>query len=296
MNKLKCFFLTAIKGILLGFAMVIPGLSGGTIAFVLGIYEKLIKEIACFQFSNIKSVIMLFSFNKAKIKKHLLVLKTMWDWSFLLPLSAGGFFAIVFFVVFASGWIQESSLIFYSFVFGLICASLIPPAQQIKKSFQTFFLFLISFLVNFCLFYCAKDVFLISKDPHVIVFAPVGFLISIALIIPGVSGSYILLLLGLYERTLTALKQLDVLPVLLFVIGLILGFFFTARGIQKMLKNYKDQSLAVILGLILGSLPSIYPLSLSPFVWSTDHATFFIFMSLGFFLFLIISFIPRFQK
>ena len=141
----------------MGFSMVLPGLSGGTMAFILGIYEKLIQEIACFKNSYIKSFLMCFSFQPVKVKKHFLILKKAWDWAFLIPLLIGALFSLVLFVVFAGDWISAHSLIFYSFIFGLILGSLIPPFQQIKKDFQAFALFFVSFVLNAFLFAYGKE-------------------------------------------------------------------------------------------------------------------------------------------
>ena len=121
-------------------------------------------------------------------------------------------------------------------------------------------------------------------------FIPVGFLIAMALIVPGISGSYLLLIFGLYEKTLLALKQLNVLVIVFFALGVFLGFIATAKWIQKMLKRYWNQSLAVILGLMAGSLYAVYPLNdedlergmfSNPLFWSRDQIEFVVFAFLG---------------
>ena len=283
------FFIRLLKGILLGFSILLPGMSGGTMAFILGIYEKLIQEIARFKSSYIKSFLMLFSFQPVKIKKHFLILKKAWDWLFLIPLFCGMFFSVVVFVVFVSDWIKDYSLIFYSLIFGLILGSLIPTFKQIKKSLPVLALFVLSLVLNHFLLSYGKEFlhFPSGKMPDFL-FVPVGFLIAMALIVPGISGSYLLLILGLYEKTLFALKQWNFIILICFVLGLLLGFIVTAKGIQKMLKSYWDQSLAVILGLMAGSLSSIYPLSgksfkiFEPLNWTKEFICFLLCASFGF--------------
>ena len=266
--------------------MVLPGISGGTLAFIMGIYEKLIEEISAFKSSHIKSAFLCLSFNKKRIKTYFLTLKETWDWAFLFPLSFGMGLAIVLFVRFAGGWIQTYSLIFYSFILGLILASLIPPFQQMQKSFQTFLLFMLSFSSNLAVFTLDGSVLHLQASP--LLFAPIGFLVAMTLIIPGISGSYLLLVLGLYEKTILALKNLDALIISLFLFGVTLGFVLTAKLIKKILTRWWDRSLAVILGLILASVYSIYPLKHKGFAWSEEHLDFSVWMSLGFLSFLLL--------
>ena len=143
---------------------------------------------------------------------------------------------------------------------------------------------MLSFSLNLAFF--TMDTEVLNLQPNPLIFAPIGFLAAMTLIIPGISGSYLLLVLGLYETTLLALKSLDHLIISFFLMGVILGFILTAKAIKKVLTRHWDRSLAIILGLILGSVYSIYPLKNEGFVWSEKHPTFFIWMSLGFLSFL----------
>ena len=281
---MKNFILNVLKGAGLGLSMVLPGISGGTLAFIMGIYEKLIEEISAFKMSHIKSAFLCLSFDKNRIRTYFLTLKETWDWAFLFPLLIGMILSIVLFIRFAGDWIQTYSLIFYSFILGLILASLIPSFQKMRKSLHTFLFFMLSFSLNLAFF--TMDTEVLNLQPSPLIFAPIGFLAAMTLIIPGISGSYLLLVLGLYETTLLALKSLDHLIISFFLMGVILGFILTAKAIKKVLTRHWDRSLAIILGLILGSVYSIYPLKNEGFVWSEKHPTFFIWMSLGFLSFL----------
>ena len=298
--KIK-FFLISLKGFGLGLSMILPGVSAGTMAFVMGVYEKLIKEISNFKIKHIKTLMLCFSFNKSQIKTNLTLLKNSWDWPFLTPLVIGAFTALILFVSLAGDFITQYSFEFYSIIFGLILASAIPTLQSAKKSLSFFLLLFGSFFLNFVLFafgseFISTGAEFIStkKEVSSLIFLPVGFLISIALIVPGISGSYLLLVLGLYEKTLAELKSLNLFVISLFTFGVMLGFLLTAKLIQKMLKKYWNQSLAVIIGLMLGSLYAVYPLeksSLSDFlVFNKNHTLFLVYMLSGFSCFMAFHF------
>ena len=281
---MKNFIINILKGLLLGLSIVLPGISGGTLAFILGIYEKLIEEISAFKSSHLKSAVLCLSFKREHIKNSLQNLKETWDWAFLVPLLMGIFLAVFLFISLAGAWIQNHSLIFYSFILGLILASLIPPFQEMHKSFHTFLAFTFSLVLNLALFTLSTETLHLQASP--LLFAPIGFLIAITLIIPGLSGSYLLLMLGLYETTILSFKNLDILMISLFLMGILVGFIVTAKFIKKILIRSWDYSLAIILGLILGSIYSIYPLKKEGLNWSQKHPIFFYWMLLGFFSFL----------
>ena len=138
---MKNFILNVLKGVGLGLSMVLPGISGGTLAFIMGIYEKLIEEISAFKISHIKSALLCLSFDRNRIRTYFLTLKETWDWAFLFPLLIGIILSIILFIRFAGDWIQTYSLIFYSFILGLILASLIPCLSKDEKISPYFSLF-----------------------------------------------------------------------------------------------------------------------------------------------------------
>ena len=242
--------------------MALPGISGGTMAFILGIYEKLIGEISKAQIKHLKSLFLFLSFKRKQMQQSALFLWNTWDWAFLTPLLFGVVSSGVLFVVFAPPVIDQHPLPFYSVIFGLILASLFKPFKEMRKTAKTLFLLLLSFAVNILIFSFGfgQNFYLFSGGLFPFIFLPVGFLISIALIVPGLSGSYILLILGLYEKTLLALKQGDFIVIGYFLMGLIIGVFSIAKLIQYLIQNYFHETMAIILGLILGSLYAIYPL------------------------------------
>ena len=282
-----------LKGFVLGISMVLPGVSGGTMAFVMGIYEKLIVEISKFQLRHLQKLFLCFSLKKSQIKKTALFYKKTWDWGFLPPLAFGMILSIALFVAFAGAFIKQYSLEFYSLIFGLVLSSLFKPFKEMKKNTKTFSLFGLSFLVNFLLFVFSESFLRFSGEVSVLLFLPIGFLVSMALIVPGISGSYLLLILGLYEETLSALKERNILVICFFLIGLISGTLSIAKFIQKMMKSYFNESLAIILGLILASLYAVYPLpkeSLDDLLTFDAKKRIFLFCSLSsFFVFIALS-------
>lgn len=282
-----------LKGSILGVSMALPGVSGGTMAFIMGIYEKLIGEVSKMRTRHIKKLFLCLSFKRDQIKQSFLFFWTTWDWAFLIPLGFGVICSGVIFIAFAYPIIEAYSLEFYSLIFGLVLASIFKPFKEMKKTTKTFFLFFISFVINALCFMLGAKFLLFSGEPMAIVFLPVGFIISIALIIPGLSGSYLLLIFGLYEKTLLALKQGELLVICFFLIGLILGVFSIAKLIQWMIQNYFHETMAVILGLILGSLYAVYPLpkeSLGDLLlFDAQKKIFLFYFVTSFFVFIILS-------
>ncbi len=289
-----------LKGCVLGFSIMMPGISGGTMAFVMGIYEKLIGEISKFKTKHIKSLLSCLSFKKQKIKKSVALFRKTWEWSFLTPLIFGIVLAGVVFIAFASPFIKKYSLEFYSIIFGLVLASVFKPFQKVRKTTKIIVLFFLSFAGNTFLFISGSDLLLFSGALTPLVFIPVGFLVAMALIVPGISGSYLLLIFGLYEKTLQALRQGDILVMFCFLTGALLGVFLTARLIRYLIKNYFNETMALILGLILASLYAIYPLPKESwqdiFSFDIEKETFLLCSMLSFLIFMLFNLFYEIRK
>ncbi len=247
-----------MKGILLGISMVLPGISGGTTVFILGIYEKLIDEIAKFNFQQVQNFLNLFTFKKEKFFKNIFLLINPYDWAFLIPLFVGFVFAIILFALIAPPFIEKYFIEFYFLVFGLIVVSLYSPFKEMQKNLKTFFLLALSFCINFLFFYGFEGVSIVQREIASLLFLPTGFLVAMTLIIPGISGAYVLILLGLYQTTLETLRDFNFIDISFFLMGIVMGFIIMVRFVQLILKKYFNESLAVILGLILGSLYGLW--------------------------------------
>lgn len=291
-----------LKGCVLGLSMVLPGISGGTMAFIMGIYEKLIGEISKVKLQHIKKLSPFLRFQKQESKQSLIFFWANWDWAFLIPLAIGLLFSGGLFIVLASPLIEEYSLQFYSIVCGLVIASLWKPFKEMEKNGKNLFIFFISFIANLIFFVFGESFSLFSGTEELVflLFLPVGFVVSSALIVPGLSGSYLLVLFGLYEKTLLALKEGDLPVIICFFVGVFIGVFSIAKLIKKMLSSYFDESMAVILGLILSSLYAIYPLpkeSLEDiFTFDVQTKLFWLFFISSFLLFMIFNLLYEKKK
>ena len=248
-RSFKEMVLLFVKGGVLGISAVLPGVSGGTAAFLLGLYEKLVHEI-----SKIKPAHFLaFPFNK----NHPLIKN--YDWSFLLSLALGALASIVLFAFAASPFIKAWPEVFETLVFILVLISLYFPIRDIKRSQKILWLAGGSALVSFILFYTLKDMALFPKTDSFFWLFPAGALAGLALVVPGLSGSYLLVLFGLYESVLNTIKDFHILWLSLFAAGVFLGILLMARIMKSLLQNRFHETSGVIVGLILGSLCLLLP-------------------------------------
>lgn len=245
--------LLTLKGLAIGIAEIIPGVSGGTIAFITGIYERLLNAVQAWNFRNLSR---LFKGD----------LKGFWkaiDGIFVLQLGIGMIAGMVL-GAFAISWL----LIHYiepllGFFFGLILASV----QMIVRQVNKWSIFNLLFLLGGTLF--ALWVVMISptsgNDQLWYVFI-CGFIAICALMLPGVSGSFMLLILGMYTTILGAFKGIltgfdtqYLLMLIIFGTGLMAGAASFSRVISWTLKKYHQQTLMVLTGFMLGSLWKIWP-------------------------------------
>lgn len=259
----KQFIILFLKGSLLGLAILLPGLSGGTLAFLLNIYQKLLQELTKIKIDDFKTWFFYTILKKSHIKKNNIYFWNTLDWKFFLPLVFGALFSGMLFVFLISPLLEDYFLQFYSIIFGLVLASTLQLFKNMNKTKKTISLFILSFAIQACFYKFPSFHISLNDLESIYLFIPIGFLISCTLIIPGLSGSYMLLILGLYDKMLLALRQGE-LPILIcFSIGLILGCFVIAKWMQKMITKHFDTSLACILGFILASLFGLYPLATS---------------------------------
>ncbi|WP_340199162.1 DUF368 domain-containing protein [Ascidiimonas sp. W6] len=256
----KEYVLISFKGIAMGAADVVPGVSGGTIAFISGIYEELIKTISNLNFGA-------FTIWKRK------GFKTMWEsinGSFLLALFSGIFFSILSLAKVIKWLLENEAILLWSFFFGLVIASIFLIGRSISKWSLPVFLFLvagtiISYLVTILEPTSSPDSF------YYLFFC--GFIAIIAMILPGVSGAFILVLLGaystaintvnlfiesIYDLSLDKFIEASVKFFSLFF-GAILGIKTFSKILNWMFNHYKNLTLAVLTGFMIGSLNKIWP-------------------------------------
>ena len=246
-RKIKDYFLISLKGIAMGAADVVPGVSGGTIAFISGIYEELLQSI-----SNIKLGLLKTLKNDG--------FKAAWtelNGNFLLSLFIG---IIVSFLSLAKliSWLLETHpILLWSFFFGLVLASIIYVAKQIEKWNVISILLLIATTAIAYVITTLPP--LVSEDSSMPFIFLAGAIAICAMILPGISGSFILVLLGAYKPVLNALTNKDIPVIVVFMLGAITGLLSFSRVLKWLFANYKNFTLAALTGFIIGSLNKIWP-------------------------------------
>lgn len=235
-----------LKGCAMGAADVVPGVSGGTIAFITGIYEELINSIKSIDLQALK---LLLTFKLAEFWKKI-------NGTFLLSV-VGGIGISIFSLAKLMTWLLVNHPIYiWSFFFGLIIISSVLVAKEIKK-WDIFTI--ISLLAGAAAAY-AITVMSPASTPNTWWFIILSGAIAIcAMILPGISGAFILLLLGKYTYILTAVSNLDIGTILLFVVGAAAGIISFSHLLSWLLKNYHTLTVALLTGFMIGSLNKVWP-------------------------------------
>ncbi|WP_421806837.1 DUF368 domain-containing protein [Flagellimonas sp.] len=244
-RTLDYVFIT-LKGMAMGAADVVPGVSGGTIAFISGIYEELITSINNIDLSLIKML------QKDGIK-------AVWNkvnGNFLLALFVGIFISVLSLAKFLSWLLENEPILLWSFFFGLVVASIFMVGKEITRwnMGSIVVLLLGAALAFFITELPASD----NVDSLPYLFLS-GALAICAMILPGISGAFILVLLGSYKTILDAVHERDFKIILTVGIGAIFGLLSFARLLKWMFNHYKNITLALLTGFILGSLNKIWP-------------------------------------
>lgn len=258
------FIVTALKGAAMGMAEVVPGVSGGTLAFITGIYERLLNAIKAFGPEAIEGARQ----NGAK---------GFWkaiDGDFLVSLLTGMAMGVVIGIFGITYLLDNHPILLWSFFFGLIIASAIYIARQIKAwGGVEFILLLVG--TGFAYYITTLPVGNASADSLFYVFIS-GAIAICALILPGISGSFILLLMGMYTVIIPtikiALKTFDpkaLLVVGIFAAGCLTGLLLFSRLLSWTFKKYHGPTLALLTGFMVGSLNKIWPWRI-PVEWLRD--------------------------
>lgn len=230
----------------MGAADAVPGVSGGTIAFIAGIYEELINTIGNINFN-------LFT----TLKKH--GFKAFWNQlngSFLLALLIGILFSFVTFMRLAKYLIEYHPVLIWSFFFGLILASIYFVGKQIKKwNSLTFIAILAGSLLAFYLTTLPS----MGSNDNPLFLCLAGAIAICAMILPGISGSFILVILGAYKTLSDAIHDFDFKRIALFAGGAVVGLLTFSRILKWLFKHYYNTTLALLTGFIIGSLNKIWP-------------------------------------
>ena len=235
-----------LKGIAMGSADVVPGVSGGTIAFITGIYTELLDSIKSV---NINALVTLFKEGP----------KAAWqaiNGTFLLVLLLGILSAILTLAKLIHYLLDHHAILLWSFFFGLILASSLHMAKQITQWGGKTYLALLLGAV------CAGFISIASptsiEASYLNIFIA-GSIAICAMILPGISGSFILLLMGLYAPVLAAVKGFQIDIMLIFALGAGLGLMMFSRLLSWLLHRYQDLMFSLLTGFMLGALLKVWP-------------------------------------
>lgn len=235
-----------LKGMAMGVAELVPGVSGGTIAFVAGVYEEFIDSINNINLGALQV-----------LRKE--GFKTFWkqlNGNFLVALFGGMAISIFSFAKLISWLLVNQPIPLWSFFFGLVMASVFLVAKAIKKwNVLTILIFIIGAVAAYFITTLPPSA---NTDSLPFLFFS-GALAICAMILPGISGSFILVLLGSYKTILDAVHERDLKIVLTVALGAVFGLLSFARLLKWMFNNYKNITLALLTGFILGSLNKIWP-------------------------------------
>ncbi len=230
----------------MGSADVIPGVSGGTIAFISGIYQELLDAIKSFDLTALR---LISRFKIKELWRHV-------NGSFLIVLLSGVGVSVIIFAQVITRLLELYPIYVWSFFFGLIIISSITIARQIKEWSPGV---IIAFVVGL-----ASAYVIVSSTPATtpttwwFIFIS-GMVAITAMILPGISGSFILLIMGKYEYILRALKDLNYAVIALFAAGCVVGLLSFSRAISWLLKSYHNMAIGLLSGFMVGSLYKIWP-------------------------------------
>jgi len=245
-RRFKDYLIISLKGIAMGAADAVPGVSGGTIAFISGIYEELISSI-----SNIK-----LSLFQTLVSKGF---KSFWkdlNGNFITALMMGIIISFVSFMRLAKFLLENHPILIWSFFFGLIIASIYFVGKQINKwNISTIIALIIGAAIAF---YITILPALASNNSSLYLFIS-GSIAICAMILPGISGSFILIILGAYKTLSDALHDFDIKKILIFTFGALVGLLSFSHLLKWLFKNYHNITLALLTGFIFGSLNKVWP-------------------------------------
>ncbi len=244
---IKEFITIMIKGMAMGIANVIPGVSGGTIALITGIFERLINAIKSF---DLKAIKLIF---KGEFKAFAAYI----DLGFLVSVFFGVGIAIIAVARLFEYLFEFYPVYIWSFFFGLILASIYFVGRTIEKwNLST----IISFVLGSAIAMAMTFMTPASENDSFIYLIICGVVAICSMILPGLSGSYVLILMGNYQLVaIDAINNMRLEIIIPVGIGAVLGLIAFSHLLSWLFKKFKDQTLAVLTGFILGSLGVIWP-------------------------------------
>ena len=245
-RRIKDYAVLTLKGMAMGAADVVPGVSGGTIAFIAGIYDELINSIKSI---NMHSLKLLFTGNLAGFWKAV-------NGNFLFALLLGIAISVFSLAKLITYLLVNEPVLVWSFFFGLVLASTWFVSKDIKGwNWKT----VAGFVVGAAVAYYITVATPAETSTNLMFIFLCGAIAICAMILPGISGSFILVLLGKYFYVMEAVKTLDLVVLGVFAFGAALGITSFSRVLSYALRNFRNITLAVLSGFMLGSLNKVWP-------------------------------------
>lgn len=245
-RKLKDYATLVLKGMGMGAADVVPGVSGGTIAFIVGIYDELINSIKSI---NVKNLKLLFTGKISEFWKGI-------NGNFLISIILGVGISVFSLAKIITWLLTNHPVLVWSFFFGLVLASTWFVSKDIKEwNWKT----ILSFIIGAGIAYYITVATPAETPSNYLFIFLCGAIAICAMILPGISGSFILVLLGKYFYIMEAVKTLDIVILVIFGAGAFIGITSFSRVLSYALKNFRNITLSVLTGFMLGSLNKVWP-------------------------------------
>ncbi len=246
-RTLRDYLGLALRGMAMGASDIVPGVSGGTMAFIFGIYEELIDSLRMIGEPNFLRALF-----RLQIKEVFRIL----NWPFLVAVF-GGILIAIFTLSHGLEWLLVNQpVLLWSFFFGLVLASVFAVARRIQNWRPAIHLTMAVAAVAAYLLVGAAP----THTPNEWWFLMLSGAIAIcAMILPGISGAFILVLLGKYQFVLSAVNDRDFLTIGLVGVGAVVGLVTFAQFLSWLFKRYHDLTVAALTGLMMGSLRKVWP-------------------------------------
>ena len=248
-RRLRKVFIHYAQGLLMGGADIIPGVSGGTMALIVGIYRRLIAAIS----AVFSAVVALIKFDSAALKENVSEV----EWSLLIPLGLGIGSALIMGARVIPHLMETYPHESLGLFFGLVAGSIIIPWQRIER--KTALIVGVAVAAAVAAFFLTGIPSRDGSDPSMLrVFASAAVAIC-AMILPGISGAFLLKVMGMYEVTLAALNSADIAYVLVFMLGAAVGLGLFSKLLDWLLTRRYDLTMAALVGLMAGALRALWP-------------------------------------
>lgn len=234
-----------IKGILMGAADIVPGISGGTIAMMTGIYEQLIKKISNITFKFINPLV------HGNIKQFKNEIKKEIDFIFFIPLLLGISMSFLILSNIINYLLKTQTAYIYSFFIGLILSSAYILYHKLnEKNFKLY----LSLILGITLSYIFVGLNPIASNHNMFAIFSAGLIAICAMILPGISGSMILLLLNQYDYMINALHTLNMHDIIIFLAGALIGILGFSKILNYLLNKYEKITISFLIGVMIGTL------------------------------------------